>query len=172
MHHPPNVLKNDFLPLKRCQSARAAPEVHVAVNFAPASAPTPPRALEAFIITLTSPIVMQATPGPSSFPEKVSNTPPLPYPASPQPLSHPTSKPKSIFVLLDCIHATRVPTTMELLSLMDTDHPDTDLLYTDIHSKLADHRIRDVIKLNSLPVELLATFGSLGLDRAEQLHLM
>ena len=60
---------------------------------------------------------------------------------------------------------------MELLSLMDADHPDTDLLYTDIHSELADHGIRDVIELNSLPVELLATFGSLGLDRAEQLHI-
>ena len=114
---------------------------------------------------------MQAIPSPSSFPEKVNdmtNTPP--YPASPQPLTHPTPKLKSIYVILDCIHMTRVPTTMELLSLMDADHPDADLLYMSVHSELADHGIKDVIDINSLPVELLATFGSLGLDRADRLH--
>ena len=59
---------------------------------------------------------------------------------------------------------------MKLLSLMGTNHLNTNLLYMSIHSKLANHKIRDVIELHSLSVKLLATFGLLGLDHTEQLY--
>lgn len=86
VHHPPNMLKNDFLVLRRHQSVCKAPKVHVTVNIAPGSTPTPPCVIEASIIMSTLPIIMQAIPSPLLFPEKVNNmtnTPPPPYLASP-----------------------------------------------------------------------------------------
>ena len=52
---------------------------------------------------------------------------------------------------------------------MDADHLNANLLYISIHSELADHRIRDMININSLPVKLLVMFGSLGLDCTDHL---
>jgi hypothetical protein len=59
---------------------------------------------------------------------------------------------------------------MELLTLMDVEEPVVGLKYASIHSELYDHGIKDIIDIHTLPVELLATLGSLGLDRANCLH--
>jgi len=53
---------------------------------------------------------------------------------------------------------------------MDQEAPVTDLHYVDILSELQDHGINDMVKLYSLPVELLALFGSVGRGSALRLH--
>ena len=53
---------------------------------------------------------------------------------------------------------------------MDAEDPAPDLKYKDIHGELFDHGLDDIIKINSLPLELLATFGCLGLGGARSLQ--
>lgn len=90
------------------------------------------------------------------------------------PVSHeppnPLSRKSLLLLLLDCIESLRIPTTLELLSYMDTDEPTPDLKYVDIHSELYDHGVEDVVDVYSLPVELLSTLGSMGKVRAHRLR--
>ncbi|KAI0252453.1 hypothetical protein BJV78DRAFT_1153602 [Lactifluus subvellereus] len=94
---------------------------------------------------------------------------PVPGPSSHQPCIPPTCI-SLLHVLLECLEALRVPTVLELLALMDAEDPAPNLKYMDIQSELSDHNIKDMIELYSLPVELLATFGDLGMDGASRLH--
>lgn len=170
MRHPPNGLKYDYMPPRRRQTARGhAPEVHVAVNITP-TAPGPQasvaQGLQASYIASDAPIVMQApTSGPAVKTEP-EDSPAIP-PTSLPPYRH---TPRSLTVLLDCIQEIRVPSTLELLTLMDAEDPAPDLKYVDVHSDLMDHELFDILEINSLPVELLATFGCLGMDGAARLH--
>lgn len=169
----------DYLPPRRRQTARGgAPEVHVAVNITP---PVPgPHAstaqgLQASYITSDAPIVMQAFPTPDPANVVVVKTepgdsPPLPPTSLPSPLPPHRPTRRSLLLLLDCIQEIRVPSTLELLTLMDAEDPAPDLKYVDIVGELIDHELYDILEINSLPIELLATFGFLGLDGAARLH--
>lgn len=53
---------------------------------------------------------------------------------------------------------------------MDAERPAPDLRYVDIHSELYDHGLEDVVDIYSLPRELLATLGHLGMGGANELH--
>lgn len=53
---------------------------------------------------------------------------------------------------------------------MDTYNPAPNMKYSDALSDLVDLGIEDVVNIYSLPVELLATFGSMGVDGAERLR--
>jgi hypothetical protein len=90
----------------------------------------------------------------------------------PRPVSHqprvPPSRISLLRVLLECLEQSRVPTTLELLRLMDAEDPAPDLKYVDVRTELSDHGIKDVVDLPD--VELLATFGYLGMDGARRLH--
>jgi len=63
-----------------------------------------------------------------------------------------------------------LPSTQEVLTHIDHEHPTSDLRYMDVHSDLQDHGIEDAVQLFSLPEELLAMFGSLGREGASRLH--
>ena len=53
---------------------------------------------------------------------------------------------------------------------MDAECPAPDLRYADIQSELYDHGIEDVVDVYSLPRELLAPLGCLGMGGASELH--
>ncbi|KAH9020622.1 hypothetical protein EDB84DRAFT_1622155 [Lactarius hengduanensis] len=72
-------------------------------------------------------------------------------------------------VLLDCLGEMRVPMLMELLWLMDAYNPALGLKYVDLQEELNDLGIIDSVDLYSLPVELLASFGSMGQGLARRL---
>ena len=70
--------------------------------------------------------------------------------------------------LLDCVFSERVPLVGELFNLMEhakVMHVD-DPVYAEALSELHDHKIKDVVDLYSLGTPHLATFGSMGRDRA------
>ena len=59
---------------------------------------------------------------------------------------------------------------MELLWLMDTYDPAVGRKYVDMQEEFMELDIEDAVDVYSLPVELLATFGGLGLFLARRLH--
>jgi hypothetical protein len=164
---PINIKKHDHPGCKKPKTARAAPDVHIAVNITPAPGPTMVDGSYMVSKTVQHIPVFSASPGP--YPENISNAPA--HPATHQPHDTSTRRPRSAFLLiLDCLHEQRVPTVLELLALMDKDDPVCDLKYVDVHSELSDHGIKDIIHINSLPVELLATMGCLGLGGATSIQ--
>jgi hypothetical protein len=68
------------------------------------------------------------------------------------------------------LRESRIPTTFELLALMDVFHPAPHMSYLDIHSELYDHSIKDALDVEEYQVELLASFGGLGVEGATRLQ--
>jgi hypothetical protein len=73
-------------------------------------------------------------------------------------------------ILLDCTHTGRVPTVLELLTLMDAEEPMPDGNYMDAYSDLNDFGLEDAFDVYSLEECFLATFGYLGREGARRLH--
>ncbi|KAH9986367.1 hypothetical protein BJV77DRAFT_965207 [Russula vinacea] len=172
---PPNILKNDHPPSKKTRALASAPEVHIAVNIAPMPGAGSSIMHESFVTT-DSPVKQSTSaPGPAKVSDAAMHSlscsaPPTTHlPVSHEP-PNPLSRKSLLLLLLDCIESLRIPTTLELLSYMDTDEPTPDLKYVDIHSELYDHGVEDVVDVYSLPVELLSTLGSMGKVRAHRLH--
>ncbi|KAI9457262.1 hypothetical protein BJY52DRAFT_1187477 [Lactarius psammicola] len=67
-----------------------------------------------------------------------------------------------LLTLLDCCHASRVPTLTKLLYLIDIENPVDDLIYADMRSELDDFGMTDAVDIYSMPVELLALFSDLS----------
>ena len=63
-----------------------------------------------------------------------------------------------------------MPTTLEVLTLMDAEKPAPNLKYVDVRTELSNHGVKDAVDLHSLHLGLLATFGDLGMDGAVRLH--
>ena len=73
-------------------------------------------------------------------------------------------------VLLDCLASLELPTTMELLTLMDQ-YEHGEKRYIDLHEELVDLGIKNAVQLFELPVEILASFGWLRQSSASRLQM-
>ena len=174
LHHPPNFKLFDHPPAKKPRTSGAtatAPNVHIAVNFA-----SMPEAMKGSYTVSDAPIESTSAPGPSCPASvQVSNSAaqphsaPLPHSQPYRPRGFPT-KASLIPTLLECLRAKRVPTTHELLALMDAYDPSEDLKFVDALSEMEDHEIEDALHIYSLPVGHLASLGNLGRSGAGRFH--
>ena len=73
-------------------------------------------------------------------------------------------------IILDCRDASTVPSVLDLLTLMDQDHPAPDRKYVDALCEFYESGIEDVLDVFDTPCALLASLGELGIDTAYQLH--
>ncbi|SRR6266702_892363 len=137
------------MPAKRPRLSGGAPEVHVAVNIAP---PLPGKEASYTVNTTTHhidkhPLSSQGTP---SEPKKLG--------ASPQ-MCAATSTPER-----------PNPPVRLLLELMDIDDPAPDMQYVSMEEELVEMGMPGIREVYKMPVELLATFGCLGIGGATRLH--
>ena len=163
----PNAKKFDHPPTKKSRT-NPKPEVHVSVNITP----TPGAAGSAMQATY---LVSNPTPSAPSplHPAEVcdisSSTKPFSAPG-PDRLS-PTPRCARLLTALDCTQAGRIPSVNELLSLMDREDPTANPKYTDSRSELESlGSLHDAVDVYTMPVECLATMGSLGREGAHRLH--
>ena len=106
------------------------------------------------------------TPG-ETLPARGSNTPC----ARPTPPTRPEmNRASRMRIILDCRDASTVPSVLDLLTLMDQDHPTPDQSYVNALSEFYDFGVEDILDVFDLPCGLLASLGDLGSDRAYQLH--
>ena len=73
-------------------------------------------------------------------------------------------------IILDCRDASTVPSVLDLLTLMDQDHPVPEWKYVDALSDFYDSGIEDVLDVFDTPCGILASLGGLGVETACQLH--
>ena len=182
LYCPPNFKTFDRPPTKKPRvsgTAATAPNVHIAVNFSLMPEASHPAMKGSYTVS-NSPIEATSVPGPSqSCPAnvEVSDTAvehhsapgPVPRPQPYRPRGFPTNA-SLIPMLLECLRAKRVPTTHELLALMDAYDPAEDLRYVDALSEMEDHEMEDALHVYSLNVGLLASLGNLGSGNAGRLH--
>ncbi|KAH8977576.1 hypothetical protein EDB86DRAFT_2837683 [Lactarius hatsudake] len=153
IYHPPHNLQFDRAPAKRGRLSGGTPEVHVAVNIA---SPLP-GAGASYTVNTTHhvdqrPLSSQGTR--SKQLTKPDNG------TSPQACAT-TSAPE---------HVKPNPPVRLLLQLMDIDEPLPDLQYVSLEPELAEMQLHGICEVYDMPVELLATFGWLDIDRATRLH--
>ena len=72
--------------------------------------------------------------------------------------------------MLDCQNDGRIPSTHELLKLMDRKDPTANLKFEDSHSELQDMDLEDAVDVYSMPFKLLREMGGLGMDHAHRIH--
>ena len=163
---PPNIKQFDHPPTKKCRTMDRTPEKHVPINIMPTPEAGCSTVKTAYVVLdpLSPP-----TPGPSrSAHLQTSDEPPHTIPPSaPRPFTQ-TSRTR-LMVLLDCLASLNLPTTMELLSLMDH-YECGEKRYIDLHEELVDLGIKNAVELFELPVEILASFGWLHQSSASRLQ--
>ena len=165
-----NTKKYDYPPTKKPRTAGHKPEVHIAVNIMPMSGMGRPT-MEASYAVSENPIKLSSTPAPGpSQPAGVSNS----HGALVSSMSHQPCVPPTwimlLHIFLECIEQFQMPTTLEVLTLMDTKKPAPNLKYVDVRTELSDHGVKDTVDLHSLHLGLLITFGDLGMDGTVHLH--
>ncbi|KAF8273752.1 hypothetical protein EI94DRAFT_1696664 [Lactarius quietus] len=109
----------------------------------------------------------------SGNPVHTVNVPSIPGTQSysaPAPQPEPSICASWMRMILECRDASAVLLVANLLTLMDQDHPTPGLNYVDTASEFNDLGVKDVLDVFTMPIELLASFGGLGRDRAHQLH--
>lgn len=72
--------------------------------------------------------------------------------------------------LSNCVEGERVPTTEEILTLMDSADPQPDGLYIDSLSNLVDFGIKDAMDIHHTEEYFLGTFDELGQGGAHKMH--
>ena len=167
--NPPNVKMFDYPHTKKpriSRGAHPAPEVHIAVNFAS----VPGASFQGSYYNVPTGSMSAPAPAPAqpATVEEVSSAL-IPHPGSYR-LHGPPNGTSLIPTLVECLRSERMPTTCEMLTLMDAYNPVEDLRYSDVSSEFYDHGIEDALDISSLPVELLATMGYLGRSGATDLH--
>lgn len=174
LSRPPNLKAFDYPPTKKPRASRATqptPEVHIALKIS--SVPG-------------SPFQVEGSQGSYGFSAGPTSAPAVSCPAKLEDVSGAVSNlephlgsyrlrgsptgPSLIPTLVECLRSERVPTTRELLKLMDMYNPVEDLKYSDVSSELYDHGIEDALDISSMPAEILATLGYLGRSGAAALH--
>ncbi|KAN0138373.1 hypothetical protein V8E53_003836 [Lactarius tabidus] len=148
----PNIKRNDRPPSKK---PRAAPEVHVAVNFTPMPGGGIPAMQGSYIVSGT-PILQQesaSAPGPLHL-EQACNTAPTQSCSAPmssvgRKMYVPKAKKSLVTVLSNCVHTGRVPTTEEILTLMDSADPQPDRFYRDSLDNFLDFGIHDALDIHN-----------------------
>ncbi len=169
---PPTIKKFNRPPTMKPRGAHATPKVHIAINITPTLGLSGTTVQGSYVVS-DSPIVQRllaSTPGPS-VPAEVSNdaacTKPLsdlaPTPAPHGPCNHLKSP---LFIMLDSLGYSVIPTIFELLSMMDHEDLTCDLKYVDMCSEFQDLDIYNAVDVYTLGVEHLAMFGFLGMDGA------
>ena len=108
------------------------------------------------------------TPCPPHAAEVNTETKPI---SAPSP-SRPSTSPRCarLLALLDCVHTDRTPSVRELLTLMDHEEPMAGLRFEDNTSDLEDFSMTNTLEVSKMPVELLASMGTLGRDGARRVH--
>ncbi|KAI9442727.1 hypothetical protein H4582DRAFT_2073317 [Lactarius indigo] len=166
----PNTLLSDRPPTKkpRGAGARAAPEVHIAVNITPT--PGAGGSQNSYVVSGTQ-VQPGSGPGPSYatqisditvHTEAPASTPTESESPSPQAYGSPE-------LLVDCRSQGRVPLVYEILTLMDIEEPVPNLTYLDSHTDLFNFGYNDAIQLFELDESLLSGFG-LGTENARRVH--
>ena len=181
---PPNTKQFDHPPTKKCRTMNRTPDEHVPVDVMPTPEAGCSIGNTTYVVLDPSP---PPTPGPSQpAPDLLPHIsgpscsahwhlqtrddlePPHTIPPSAPGPFKPTSR-THLMVLLDCLASLELPTTMELLSLMDQ-YEHGEKRYIDLHEELVDLGIKNAVQLYELPVELLASFGWLRQSSASRLQ--
>ncbi|KAI9447828.1 hypothetical protein H4582DRAFT_2068416 [Lactarius indigo] len=166
----PNTSLSNCPPTKkpRGAGARAAPEVHIAINITPT--PGAGGSQNSYVVSGT-----QVQPGSGlgpSYATQISDiTVHTEAPASTPMESESPSPPAygSPELLADCRSQGRVPLVYEILTLMDIEEPVPNLTYLDSHTDLFNFGYNDAIQLFELDESLLSGFG-LGTENARRIH--
>ena len=171
---PPNIKQLDYPPAKKSRTAQAAPEFHIAVNLAPTAGVGVP-ALQGTCVVSNSQVLQpgsSSAPGPSRVEEvadveelgKASDTP------DPRPLGRrvyiPQARKMILQRLLDCANTDRVPSTLDILTWMDTENPDMCGFYRSSHSEFQAFEVEDAFDVMENEICYLALFGGLRQDCA------
>ena len=166
-YQPPNVKKYDHPPTKKPKMSQV--QVHITVNIVPSEGNGMAASYVVSSIRLLSspPILSQS----QHVGSNVSHTS-CSAPASPTlpGLPNAPSCPSRLLLILDCKHTSRLPSILEVLTLLDFESPVANLRHIDAIGEFLDFGIADVVDLYSLLEELLGTFGSLGREGAHHVH--
>jgi hypothetical protein len=175
---PPNIKQLDYPPTKKTRTAQAAPEFHIAVNLAPNPGAGVP-ALQGTCIVSDSQIRRPASPA-APGPLRLEEVADLKRPreprseADPRPLGRRVWIPKVRRAILqslsDCAKTGRVPSSYDILTWMDIEHPEVDEPYLDSYSDFQNFGIEDAFDIMEHEVCYLATFGHLGRGGAQRLR--
>ena len=168
---PLNIKKYDYPSAKKLRTVSHKSEVHIAVNITPMSGMRHPMMKASYAISenpIKPPFSMPA-PGPSQ-PTKVSNS----HSALILSMLHqpyiPSTSITLLHIFLECIKQSQMSTTLEVLTLMDTEKPALNLKYVNVHTKLFNHGVKDAVTLHSLHLRLLTMFRDLGMDNTVHLY--
>lgn len=175
--HPPNIKQLDYPPTKKPRTTQA-PEFHIEVNLAP----TPGAGVPALQGTCVVSNSQFQQPGSASVPgplrlEEVADCKQLGDSCSapdPCPLGRkvhiPTACRTLLQMLSDCAMTGRVLSSHDVLTWMDTEHPEVEGYYIDSYSDFQAFGVDDAFDIMESKVCHLATFGHLGRAGAQRLR--
>ena len=115
-----------------------------------------------------------SAPGPSRL-EEVHKTAPtqscsVPVSGVGRKVHLPKAQESLVTILSNCVHTGRVPTTEEILTLMDSADPQPDSLYIDCLSDFLEFGIYDALDIHNTEFFFLASFGDIGRGNARNLR--
>lgn len=116
---------------------------------------------------------LASVPGPSILEGGVKLEGPAESPSAPQPVMRkvfiPETRQRLVEVLGDCTSTGRVPTTMDILSLLDAEYP-AHGNFVSSHKEMLAAGIHDALDIANWEVCFLTTIGKLGRDGARMLR--
>ncbi|KAN0138027.1 hypothetical protein V8E53_004162 [Lactarius tabidus] len=172
---PPNIKSLDYPPTKKVRTAKAAPEFHIAVNLAPtlgggalcckghALCPIP-RFCDWGWLLLQDPHALKRPLRPKDLESCAAHQ--IHFQAAGSIYILKTCR-MLLQMLSDCAKSGRVPNSYDILTWMDTEHPQVDRHYMDSYSNFETFGINDMLDIMELEVCYLASFGQLGHDGAQ-----